>query len=817
MKQSNSIINTKINIKRTHNFKDLFPPKSDAPLSEWAQYYTGPCRFSITPIRPKTKEPYLNGWQNHPITDPMEAAVHWEQHPDDGIGLVLGLSGLATLDIDQPTFIKVALKAVGIDFDTLLKDPQMVWVIGKNPKALFRLPDGCESDLDKKVLRWPSKEPTGKDEVIFELRSGPNQDVLPPSIHPNSSCYQWRNPPWENGDIPVVPPELLDLWQNWSDQVEIMKAACPWQEDPPAEIQQAARSYISRSVSSSQGDQVRDQIRREKSVEDLLADMGAVPQGNNRYLCPFHPEQHPSFWTWNTEGGHHALWCCAHGDAPVGHSTPNGYTVGDVIDLYRFHHRLTSHSDAIQELAHELNIPAGTVLPSSDDPHLTDMGNAERLVERHGEDLRFCPTWKCWLVWDGIRWKKDATHEVTRRAKETVRSIYVEAAETEEDGLRQQLVKHARRSEFRNRLDAMLHLAISEKSIPILPEELDTDIWSLNCPNGTLDLQTGQLRPAIRDEYITKQINVPFDAAAACPQWNEFIEQIMDGDAQRVGYLQKILGYALTGDTSEQCLFMLIGTGANGKSVLLETVQGILGDDYGKSTPTETIMSKERQSIPNDLARLTGTRLVTVNEVDEGRRMSESLVKQMTGGDTITARFLHGEFFDFTPQFKLFIRANHKPTIYGTDHAIWRRIRIIPFDVTIPPEERDPHLKEKLKEEGAGILAWMVEGCQQWHQEGLGHADAADQATQEYRQEMDVVARFLDDCTEREEDSYEMARTLYQGFKMWSEINGERNNISNTEFGKKLMDNGLHKGRNNQGNFYKNIKIIPGCLRSNSF
>jgi len=800
-------ININEEVKSTEDSPNYLPPPTpEAPASAWAKYYTRRWNFALTPIKPHSKEPYLRRWQDYPITDSVEAAERWEQHPDDGMGVVLGPSNMATLDIDQSHLVRKALAAAGIHFDDILKHPETVWIVGKNPKVLYRLPEHLEVELGRKALIWSGKKGSNKDDTIFELRTGANQDLLPPSMHPSGEAYEWRNPPWENGGIPEIPQNLLHLWLHWDQHIEAMKAACPWQEEPPIEIQKATRLYIRHSSSSDTWDSLRNQIRQEKSVDETLADMGAVSQGNNRYLCPFHDEEHPSFWIWDTPEGYH-LWCCAHGDAPVGYATGKGYSVGDVIDLYQFQHGLASRTEAMRELAREGGIPcpdAGT--PTTDGRRLTDMGNAERLIMQHGADLRYCPPWKCWLIWDGNRWKKDDTHELMRRAKETVRSIYAEAAEIDDDAQRQHRVKHARRSEFRNRLEAMIHLAMSEKGIPLLPDELDTDIWLLNCRNGTLDLRTGTLRSAQRSDRITKQVNVKYEASAVCPQWDAFIHQIMDGDPQRIHFLQKVLGYALTGDTSEQCLFMLIGNGANGKSVLLETVQGILGDDYAKSTPTETIMHRDRQVIPNDLARLTGTRFVTVNEVDEGRRMAESLIKQMTGGDTLSARFLHGEFFDYVPQFKLFIRANHKPTIRGTDHAIWRRIRLVPFEVTIPPEKRDPHLKEKLKEEGLGIFAWMVRGCQQWLKEGLGEIVAGKEATQVYKMEMDIVAQFLDACTEEKPDSAIKASDLYRAYKTWCDRNGEHV-LSNTLFGRRLTAYGLRKERRREGNFYVGIEL----------
>ena len=363
--------------------------------------------------------------------------------------------------------------------------------------------------------------------------------------------------------------------------------------------------------------------------------------------------------------------------------------------------------------------------------HLTDMGNGYRFAAKHGNDLRYCHPWKTWLVWDGTRWAKDSDGEIVRRAKDTVKSIYAEASHAQDSSDRRNIANHARRSEANSRLEAMIKQAQSE--LPVLPDELDSDPWLLNVKNGTLDLRTGELRPHNREDMITKFIPVTYDPDAQAPIWHGFLRRILNNNDNLVTFVQRAIGYSLTGDVSEQVFFMLYGTGANGKSVFLETVQSILGEDYAKSTPTSTIMIKNGSQNSNDLARLAGVRFVTVNEVEDGQNLAESLMKQLTGNDTITARFLYAEHFDYKPQFKLFIRANHKPVIKNTDEGIWRRIRLIPFTVTIPEEERDKRLLQKLKDELPGILAWAVEGCLEWQQYGLGMPEEVKQAVKEYR------------------------------------------------------------------------------------
>lgn len=418
--------------------------------------------------------------------------------------------------------------------------------------------------------------------------------------------------------------------------------------------------------------------------------------------------------------------------------------------------------------------------------HETDLGNARRLVAEYGVDLRFCKPWKKWLVWDGQRWREDATGEVMRRAKETARTVYGESSE-----------KHATRSESRAGIESMVVLAQTEPGIPLKPEDLDAAPWRLNVLNGTLDLKTARLRDHHREDLLTKLAPVTYDPRAKCPTWLAFLDRVMGKDKDLVRFLQRAVGYSLTGSIREQCLFILYGTGANGKSTFLGTISQLLGE-YASSTPTETLLVKTGGGgIPNDVARLKGARFVSAIEAEDGRRLAEALIKQMTGGDTMTARFLYGEFFEFVPEFKIFLAVNHKPLIRNTDHAIWRRIRLVPFTVTIPEAERDKDLPEKLRRELPGILAWAVQGCLDWQSEGLGMPAAVQRATAEYRAEMDVVDQFLAERCELGSTTTEARRLrvkvsrLYGAYEEWCDAAGLRFPLSRAALSTRLKERGL--------------------------
>ena len=422
--------------------------------------------------------------------------------------------------------------------------------------------------------------------------------------------------------------------------------------------------------------------------------------------------------------------------------------------------------------------------------NLTDLGNAERFVARHGEDVRYCFPWAKWLTWTGSRWERDDSGRVHRLAKETVRGIYAEAAAAEDEGRRKALARHATSSEAKNRIEAMLELAKSD--VPVSPDDLDADPWLLNAPNGTVDLKAGKLRPHRREDLLTKMVGAEYEPDAAAPAWRAFLERVLPSEELR-GFVQRGSGYSATGDTSEQCMFINHGGGNNGKSTFQEALAEALGD-YAMRAPTEMLMVRRSGGIPNDVARLKGARFVAASETEEGRHLAESLVKDLTGQDTITARFMRAEFFDFKPTHKLWLSTNHKPEIRGTDNAIWRRIRLVPWSVAIPPAERDRKLPEKLRAELAGVLAWIVWGCLDWRREGLGEPEEVRAATAQYRTEQDVLAAFLDECCVVRPEAWVRFADLYDAYAAWCEKSGEATE-NKRRFGNRLKERGFEPDR----------------------
>lgn len=428
---------------------------------------------------------------------------------------------------------------------------------------------------------------------------------------------------------------------------------------------------------------------------------------------------------------------------------------------------------------------------------LTDLGNSRRLVNMHGSDIRYCPAWGQWLIWDGTRWKPDQTAEIMRRAKEALIGIQKEAASATDKKERDELQRWAKQSQSEGKIRSAISLSESEADVVVTPDALDSDPWLFNCRNGMLDLRTLELSPHERANLLTKRAEVSYDPNARCPTFELFLDKITNGDSDLKVYLQSVTGYSLTGLTREQCVFMLYGTGANGKSTFLEVLRAMLGD-YARNADFSTFAVRDRTGASSDLARLAGARLVTAVETEPGERLSQSRIKSVTGGDRITARQLYCSEFEFSPQFKVWLGVNHKPAIRSGEHAIWRRIKLIPFTVTIADAEQDRDLLAKLVAEISGILTWAVRGCAEWQKPGLKTPPKVLEAIQEYREESDALADWLQERCELDRDAETPSRELFDDYCGFSRQSNERAMARNS-FGTALTERGFSPARYGKG------------------
>ncbi|MGI8729220.1 MAG: DNA primase family protein [Solirubrobacteraceae bacterium] len=445
----------------------------------------------------------------------------------------------------------------------------------------------------------------------------------------------------------------------------------------------------------------------------------------------------------------------------------------------------------------------------------SDMGNARRLVLDHRHVLRHVPGLD-WFHYSGTHWERDVDGQAMRLAKETVRSIldeantlYAAAARLIEPDPYENAQKkagarlaHAKRSQNQPRLEALLTCASTEPELVLTADKLDADPWLLNTPNGTIDLRTGNVREHVADDHITKITGTTIEPMAT-PRWDAYLATTFGGDIALIDCFQRRIGYTLSGDTREQVMFLAVGDGENGKTTGMEAIAAMAGDYATAADPATFTTAASDRAARSDLARLRGARLVSGDEIDTGAQLAESLVKRLTGGDRITARFLYRDEFEFRPVMKLWLTVNRLPRVDGDDHAIWRRLQVIPFTVRI--QRPDKALPRKLRAELPGILAWAVRGCLEWQRDGLGTCGAIDHAAARYRRREDRVGLFLDECCELDATARVENGTLRDAYQEWERARGGK---PATDLFDRLDKRGFHAGKSNGQRVRKGLKLV---------
>ncbi|HEV7254764.1 MAG TPA: phage/plasmid primase, P4 family [Mesorhizobium sp.] len=386
----------------------------------------------------------------------------------------------------------------------------------------------------------------------------------------------------------------------------------------------------------------------------------------------------------------------------------------------------------------------------------TEDAVALAFAKAHGDDLRFCHHAGKWHVWTGARWQK----EDTRLAFDWARTVCRKTNAAGEAALAKA-----------STAAAVERFAQADRAFAVTSEIWNSDPFLLGTPAGTIDLRTGLLRPACRTDFITKLTAVAPDGDASCPLWLRFLDEATMGDAGLQRFLQQVAGYCLAGDVREHALFFVYGPGGNGKSVFLNVLAGLMGD-YATAAAMNTFTASALDKHPTGLAMLQGARLVTASETEEGRAWAESRIKQMTGGDPIRARFMHKDFFEYRPQFKLIIAGNHKPVLRNVDEAARRRFNIVPF--VHKPQTPDRQLEEKLRAEWPAILAWAVQGVLDWQRNGLVRPAVVSDATNEYFSEQDSVRQWVEECCEVGRRSLcDTIAALFASWTAYAQANGE--------------------------------------------
>ncbi|MEN6370419.1 MAG: phage/plasmid primase, P4 family [Armatimonadota bacterium] len=703
------------------------------------------------------KHPITSGWQNIATRDPEEIKGLWGKYPEANIGIVSGEKyDTFVLDIDGQ---EGEASLFNLEIGNAKLPVTWTSVTGNGKHLIYSYPKG-------RNLRNKTRFRTGLD-----CRSDGGLIVGPGSLHASGSVYKW-----EEGKSPSdiekaeLPTWIIDIIESSAARGKGGGFSLDTPHEPPEAPYNSCYYWLEKALEKAKegnrndtgfwlAGQLLDNIYQfEKDEESLL-----------EVMC-------------------HYARTLKKGDSP-----------------YRESEAVASFYSALNyRLINGFRQPAGKRFKPIP---CTDNGNSERFVRDHGKDARYVTKWKMWILWDGTRWVLDETSRVEILAKQTARGIHREVEFYKGDelsGERSRILRWQAASESKNHLDNMISLARPE--LAIKPEELDSDPNLLAVKNGILDLRTGELLEPHRENLITKQVPVTYDPEAKCPEFSTFLETVVPDEEARQ-FIQTAVGYSLTGITLEQCLFFLYGEGRNGKSTFIETISSLLGD-YSAKTRSETLMIKRNGDVSDDIAALRGARLVTVSEISDGQRLNEGRMKDITGGDRISARFLYGKWFEFNVGFKLWFYGNHKPTIKGKDEGIWRRIRLIPFTVQIPEDKCDKNLKEKLYNELPGILNWALEGLRRWHKEGFKTPKAVASATKEYKAGEDSLSNFMEDCCVLGKDKFVTKADMWTAYILWANRNGEEIYEKRNDFQKELLRHpGIKEERSNTARWWKGIDL----------
>jgi len=476
---------------------------------------------------------------------------------------------------------------------------------------------------------------------------------------------------------------------------------------------------------------------------------------------------------------------------------PKKGDVSDWLDAGHTVEELAMHSGKTPELA--ADTPETTTSPPANAVqsfHLTDLGNAKRLVSRHGRDIRYCPEMQTWFYWDGRRWCRDNVSEVERRAQETAEAIWNEARDCADESARPNVFKWAHTSESAARKNAMLEQARSRSEIVVRIEDFDRQLILLNAQNGTLNLQTGKLHGHNREDLITRIAFCDYFPDAICEAWNDFLQEVTDGRQEIVEYLQCAVGCTLLGRNLEERFFFVHGPSATGKSTFMEAIKASLGD-YAATVDFGVFLKRDPGAARGELVNAQGARFLLSSETDGSYGIANSVLKSVTGGDTFSARLLYREAVQFRPTYTPWLVSNDAPAFQANDEATWRRVVRIPFDHVVPAKNRNPKLKETFRKDPAAlqaILTWCIDGVKRYLERGLNAPDHIEKAAARLRDELDPVSGFIDECCVFAEGKQESSACLYQAYLQWAERNAQ-NRVSQRSFGMSLKRRGLEQGQ----------------------
>jgi putative DNA primase/helicase len=697
---------------------------------------------------------------NDASADARKIAEWWSLVPDANIGIATGaVSQLVVLDVDGPKG-EQTLAEYEAQHGPL--PPTRQARTGKGRHLYFRYPTSATKV--KSIARQ---------KLGLDVRGDGGYVVAPPSIHVSGRPYEFEDPNVELAEC----PDWVVGYANGTLKTR-----------RPSSAGQPRVAGPSRSLND----------REEAKLRSALA---VIPADERETWLNIGLALHSL--NWGQKG--FEIWSDWSQTVPEKHDADDQERTWESFDCPYEGDKITIGT--LYYVARQL----GWVDDTCQTDFHTDLGNAKRLVARHGENIRFVPEWEKWIIWNDSRWQIDGDGAIMRLAKDTVEAMYSEAMSLS-GSEREALLKHAMKSQGEARLRSMISLAQTEAEVVVAATRLDADPWLLGVQNGVVDLKSGKFRAALRPDFITKRANVVYNPQAECPNWTKFLDTVMGGDADLQRYIQRVVGYLLTGSVREEVMFFLYGTGRNGKSTFRETLHALLGDYALAADAGLLIERKVAGGASEEVARLKGRRLVAVNETAESEQLNEARVKFVTSQDMITARNLYGHFFDFFPTHKTFLATNHKPIIKGTDEGIWRRVQLVPFTVTIPEGAVEKDFRERrLMPELSGVLNWALEGLRDYQEVGLEPPEAVKASTDDYRNDMDVVGQWLAERCEVDPSARVLTSVAYQDYYQWAadEVGWEVNKL---KWRRKLSDRGFQAKKIHGRRYILGLQLRPPAL-----
>lgn len=739
----------------------------------------GGCTCGSSDCTSQGKHPIGRGWQNSATSDPEELRQLWTRYPYANLGVACGeASGVIVLDVDGPDG-QQSLAILESEHGPI----PMTWTVqtGRNDGGqhiYFRFRPGLKNDV--KVVDG------------LDVRANGGLVIAPPSLHVSGNYYKWKtNHTPATCELADMPDWLFEALGKKRSKVLVVESADKKFKDPRYWL----KHYVAEAATGKRNDLGFDLAGQ---LRDNCLNTGVSTESECIAIMREYARQVTQAGKPYTEREALASWESSLTRSP---RDPAGSTEVYIADPAE----ATPEDDSgpIQfQIATEF----------------TDIGNGKRLIDQFAPgNLLYNRDSGRWLVWTGEYWQPDLDGAMIRKASETIEQLYKVLPRVVKS---QQaiLLKHIQKSLSMPRINGMIDAAASCKGIKRPASDFDAKPYHLCVQNGVIDLTTGILQPFQKSLMLTCQLQIEYDPGAQCPHWERFLGQVQPDPEVRL-YLQKAAGYTLTGDASEQCLFFCFGRGLNGKSTFIETLACLLGDYYGK-TPAETIMAKRQGGgIPNDVAALAGKRMISASELSKYGYLNEGLVKDLTGGDAVSARFLNKEFFQFRSDAKWWLYGNEKPKISGTDDGIWRRMRLIPWRVRVPESQieaqiqgvdywKDERLKERLHAELPGILAWAVRGCLMWQREKLGKPAAISEASKAYRTEQDSLAEFFDTECEMGRGFTCTKGELWERYKNWAYLAGEKGKVSQKMFHADLIaHDGISEGNTGTVRFWRGLRL----------